>query len=59
MVKSNDKKRARLAAMRSLLARFDYESKDYEAARRPDELIVGAPTTLKEDHDDASPTPIR
>jgi len=32
VVKSNDKKRARLAAIRSLLVQFDYEDKDHEYA---------------------------
>ena len=35
VVKSNDKKRARLEAMRSLLSRFDYTGKDPEAVGRP------------------------
>jgi hypothetical protein len=59
VVKSNDKKRARLEAMRSLLARFDYTGKDPEAVGRPDPLIVGAPASLNEaDGDGYSPTPI-
>src|SRR6478609_4961602 len=39
-VKSNDKKRARLNAMRAFLARFDYEGKDEEVVGTPDPLIV-------------------
>lgn len=39
-VKSNDKKRARLNAMRYFLSRFEYEDKDHEAAGDPDPLIV-------------------
>jgi len=59
VVKSNDKKRARLEAMRSLLSRFDYTGKDPEAVGRPDPLIVGAPASLNEaDGDGYSPTPI-
>ena len=59
VVKSNDKKRARLEAMRSLLSRFDYTGKDPEAVARPDPLIVGAPASLNEaDGDGYSPTPI-
>jgi len=59
VVRSNDKKRARLEAMRSLLARFDYTGKDPEAVGRPDPLIVGAPASLNEDNGDGySPTPI-
>ncbi|MEV6265022.1 polyphosphate kinase 2 [Streptomyces sp. NPDC051784] len=48
VVKSNDKRRARLEAMRSLLARVDYTAKDHEAVGRPDPLIVGAAHTLLE-----------
>jgi polyphosphate kinase len=39
-VKSNDKKRARINAMRHFLSRFDYEGKDAEAVGAPDPLIV-------------------
>ena len=39
-VRSNDKKRARLNAMRYLLNRFDYDGKDDEVVGRPDPLIV-------------------
>jgi polyphosphate kinase len=41
MVKSNDKKRARINAMRHLLAKSDYDEKDHEAVGEPDPLIVG------------------
>jgi polyphosphate kinase 2 len=40
VVKSNDKKRARLEAMRHVLDRFDYTGKDPAAVGRPDPLIV-------------------
>ena len=39
-VKSNDKKRARLNAMRAFLSRFDYEGKDVQVVAAPDPLIV-------------------
>ena len=39
-VKSNDKKRARLNAMRAFLCRFDYEGKDPAVVGIPDPLIV-------------------
>ena len=39
-VKSNDKKRARINAMRSFLARFDYDGKDVDVVGRPDPKIV-------------------
>ena len=41
VVKSNDKKRARINAMRYVLSLFDYEGKDEEIVGRPDPLIVG------------------
>jgi polyphosphate kinase 2 len=41
VVKSNDKKRARINAMRYLLARFDYDDKDADVVGEPDPLIVG------------------
>lgn len=41
VVKSNDRKRARLEAMRSVLHRFDYTGKDVELVGVPDPLITG------------------
>ena len=41
VVKSNDKKRARINAMRLLLSKFDYDDKDDEVVGEPDPLIVG------------------
>jgi hypothetical protein len=41
VIKSNDKKRARVNAMRHLLAKFDYDGKDHEIVGEPDPLIVG------------------
>ena len=41
VVKSNDKKRARLNAMRHFLSTLDYPGKDPEVALQPDPLIVG------------------
>ncbi|GAA2696375.1 MULTISPECIES: polyphosphate kinase 2 [Actinosynnema] len=61
VVKSNDKKRARVEAMRSVLARFDYADKDREAVGDPDLRIIGAAATLLEEGEDESslsPTPI-
>ncbi|MER5737629.1 polyphosphate kinase 2 [Streptomyces sp. NPDC002262] len=61
VVKSNDKRRGRLEAMRSLLWRVDYASKDEEAVGRPDPLVVGAADTLLEAGEqpsDLSPTPL-
>src|ERR1700742_1904424 len=41
VVKSNDKKRARINAMRHVLSKFDYDNKDHEVGGRPAPLIVG------------------
>ncbi|WP_433354187.1 polyphosphate kinase 2 [Micromonospora saelicesensis] len=41
VVKSNDKKRARLEAMRQVLHRFDYTGKDPEVVGTPDPQIIG------------------
>jgi polyphosphate kinase 2 len=46
VVKSNDKKRARLEAMRWVLSRFDYPGKDPDVVGVPDPLIVGAPSDV-------------
>ncbi|MGD8166899.1 polyphosphate kinase 2 [Herbiconiux sp. P16] len=42
VVKSNDKKRARLEAMRHVLSLFDYAERDAEIVGSPDPLIVGS-----------------
>jgi polyphosphate kinase 2 len=44
VVKSNDKKRARVEAMRHVLNRFAYEGKDHEVVGTPDPAIVGTAT---------------
>ncbi|SDI80349.1 polyphosphate kinase 2, PA0141 family [Frankineae bacterium MT45] len=48
VVKSNDKKRARLESMRYVLAGFDYDNKDEEIVGTPDPLIVGRAADLYE-----------
>ncbi|MER5366791.1 polyphosphate kinase 2 [Streptomyces sp. NPDC002722] len=48
VVKSNDKKRARLEAIRHVLHRFDYPDKDTAVAHEPDPLIVGPASRLFE-----------
>ncbi|HEU5354395.1 MAG TPA: polyphosphate kinase 2, partial [Actinocrinis sp.] len=48
VVKSNDKKRARLGAMRHVLSLYDYPDKDPEIAVPPDPLIVGSAALLSE-----------
>jgi polyphosphate kinase 2 len=40
IVRSNDKKRARVNAMRYFLSQFDYDGKDPSVVTRPDPLIV-------------------
>lgn len=49
VVKSNDKKRARLEAMRHVLNLFDYDGKDPDLATAPDPLIVGPASRIFED----------
>jgi len=48
VIKSNDKKRARLEAMRHVLRRFDYPGKDLAIATDPDPQIVGPASKLFE-----------
>ena len=43
IVKSNDKKRARLEAMRHVLSSYEYPGKDHAVVSAPDPLIVGFP----------------
>ncbi len=58
VIRSNDKKRARLEAMRSLLAGIDYDRKDPDLVGQPDPLIVGVPADMREmDPGLLSPTP--
>ena len=53
VVKSNDKKRARVEAMRSVLARFPYTDRDEEVVGEPDPKIIGAAANLLEAGEDA------
>ena len=53
-MKSNDKKRARLEAMRHVLNRFDYDDKDAEVVGTPDPQIVG-PASLAVEGTEMSP----
>jgi polyphosphate kinase 2 len=48
VVKSNDKKRARVEAMRHVLSRVPYADRDDAIATRPDPLIVGPAPSLYE-----------
>jgi polyphosphate kinase 2 len=53
VVKSNDKKRARLGAMRHVLSRFGYDGKDLEIVGIPDPQIVGPASLLVESTNDS------
>ncbi|MFI6742915.1 polyphosphate kinase 2 [Nonomuraea sp. NPDC050451] len=51
VIKSNDKKRARLEAMRHALSLFDYEGKDHEIIGEPDpRIVLSAADIFDEDH---------
>ena len=43
VIKSDDKRRARLAAIQTLVSNIDYEGKDVSVATAPDPLICGGP----------------
>ncbi|WP_373311898.1 polyphosphate kinase 2 [Streptomyces tauricus] len=61
VVKSNDKRRARLEAMRHLLLLCDYAAKDEKAVGTADPRIIGSANTLLESGEeptDLSPTPL-
>ncbi|MGB6457617.1 MAG: polyphosphate kinase 2 [Streptosporangiaceae bacterium] len=53
VVKSNDKRRARLEAMRYVLSQVRYEGRDDDLVGRPDPLIVGPAPLLRETSDPA------
>ena len=46
VVRSNDKKRGRLEAMRYVLRQLPYPDKDESVVREPDPLIVGTPAEI-------------
>ena len=48
VVKSNDKKRGRIAALRWVLSTLDYPTKDPAVVGEPDPLIVGPPAQVYE-----------
>jgi len=50
VVKSNDKKRARLEAIKHILLKFDYGGKDAEVIGEADKALIGPPSVLSE-HD--------
>jgi polyphosphate kinase 2 len=53
VIKSNDKKRGRLEAMRFVLTRFDYTGKDADAVGVPDPSVVGSAADVLEDDADS------
>ncbi|WP_420821603.1 polyphosphate kinase 2 [Pseudonocardia acidicola] len=57
IVKSNDKKRARIEAMRYVLSLFDYPDKDPEVVGTPDPRIVGSAMALFEQGERREPVP--
>jgi polyphosphate kinase 2 len=54
VVKSNDKKRARIEAIRHVLSLYDYDDKDEQVARAPDKKIIG-PASLVVEGTEMSP----
>ena len=48
VIKSNDKKRARVGAMRYVLSLFDYANQDPKVVATPDPLIVGPASSVYE-----------
>lgn len=48
LIKRNDRKRARLEAIRFVLSQFDYPEKDTRVVGRPDGLIVGRAESIHE-----------
>jgi len=52
VVKSNDKKRARLEAIKHILLKFDYDGKDLDAIGEPDTKLIGPPSVLSEHNPD-------
>ncbi len=50
VVRSNDKKRGRIEALRFVLAQLDYPDKDHDVVGTPDPAIVGPPEVTGADH---------
>ncbi|MEO1686910.1 MAG: polyphosphate kinase 2, partial [Pseudomonadota bacterium] len=46
VIRADDKRRARLAVMQTVLAGLDYDGKDHEALGAPDPSICGDPLTM-------------
>lgn len=56
VIKSNDKKRARLEAMRHVLAQFEYPNKDHSVVGTTDPLIVGPASAIFEEDELENPS---
>ena len=50
VILSDDKRRARIAAIRAVVSRIDYAGRDAEVARSPDEAIAGGPDLWRSFH---------
>jgi polyphosphate kinase 2 len=55
VVKSNDKKRARLETIKHVLRKFDYHGKDEGVIGEPDKALIGPPSVLSEHSPGATP----
>ena len=56
VVRSNDKKRGRVEAIRFVLNQLDYPDKDEELVGHPDPLIVGPPSVVASDAGELLPS---
>jgi polyphosphate kinase 2 (PPK2 family) len=52
VVKSNDKKRARIEAIKHVLRKFDYDGKNEEVIGEPDKMLIAPPSELSEHNPD-------
>jgi hypothetical protein len=52
VVKSNDKKRGRLEAIKHVLLKFDYDGKDEGVIGKPDRNIIGPASEMSEHNPD-------
>jgi len=59
VIKSNDKKRARVEAMRHVLSLFEYKNKDPEVVGAPDPRIVGPASQIFEDDENPANLSVR
>jgi polyphosphate kinase 2 len=59
VIKSNDKKRARVEAMRHVLSLFEYKDKDAEVVGSPDPRIVGPASQIFEDDENPANLSVR